>query len=230
VDLHSWMIFLCQTISDIALWLANHEPQHSAADSYRRIHETYSAESAMLLSKLDQLHWNHEAQAYQDYYINPVSTVKQFVQHLGYVSLFPFMLGHVPADSPKLEAALRLLGNSSRIWSDYGILSLARDDKLFGKGEDYWRGAIWMNMNYLILSSLHKYGFSPKPRWQGPHRALAADLYTRLRQNVVKNVHREYVRTGYVWEQYGPKDGRGRRSHPFTGWTSLVLLMMAELY
>lgn len=140
------------------------------------------------------------------------------------------MLGLVPADSPKLDAALKLLSNRSRIWSEYGILSLARDDKLYGKGEDYWRGAIWMNMNYLIVSSLHRYGVSAAERWQGPYRATAAELYQKLRERIITNVYKEYDRTGYVWEQYGPSDGRGRRSHPFTGWTSLVLLMMAELY
>lgn len=39
-----------------------------------------------------------------------------------------------------------------------------------------------------------------------------------------------YKQTGYVWEQYSENDGKGLKSHPFTGWTSLVLLIMAEEY
>uniref|UniRef100_A0A175YLB1 Mannosyl-oligosaccharide glucosidase n=1 Tax=Daucus carota subsp. sativus TaxID=79200 RepID=A0A175YLB1_DAUCS len=41
---------------------------------------------------------------------------------------------------------------------------------------------------------------------------------------VVKN----YQQTGYFWEQYDQKTGKGKGARVFTGWTSLVLLIMAE--
>lgn len=55
-------------------------------------------------------------------------------------------------------------------------------------------------------------------------------MYTELRNNVVANVAREFRRTGFLWEQYSDKDGRGQGAHPFTGWSSLVLAIMAEQY
>lgn len=64
---------------------------------------------------------------------------------------------------------------------------------------------------------------------EGPYREEANIIYKELRDNIVKNVFDEYQRTGYVWEQYSP-DGEGKRSHPFTGWTALVTLIMAEKY
>jgi len=33
-----------------------------------------------------------------------------------------------------------------------------------------------------------------------------------------------------VWEQYNARTGQGQRNKPFTGWTSLVALIMAEKY
>ena len=64
----------------------------------------------------------------------------------------------------------------------------------------------------------------------GPYQQQAQRIYKNLRANVIKNVHEEYVKTGYVWEQYGATHGEGKRSHPFTGWTALVLLIMSEDY
>lgn len=58
----------------------------------------------------------------------------------------------------------------------------------------------------------------------GPHQERARKIYDELRSNVITNVYKEYERTGYVWEQYDAMTGEGRRSHPFTGWTSLVTL------
>jgi mannosyl-oligosaccharide glucosidase len=55
-------------------------------------------------------------------------------------------------------------------------------------------------------------------------------VYNELRTNIVQNVVREYRRTGYLWEHYSDEDGKGHGTHPFTGWTSLVVMIMAEQY
>jgi mannosyl-oligosaccharide glucosidase len=64
----------------------------------------------------------------------------------------------------------------------------------------------------------------------GPYSNKAKAIYQELRQNLIKNIMKEYKRTGYIWEQYNDKTGEGQRSRPFTGWSSLVVLMMAEIY
>ena len=80
------------------------------------------------------------------------------VCHKGYVSLFPFLLGLLPPDSPRLGHILNLIHDPEHLWSPYGIRSLSASHPLFGKGENYWRGPIWVQMNYLALSALHKVG------------------------------------------------------------------------
>jgi len=81
-------------------------------------------------------------------------------------------------------------------------------------------------MNYLALSALYK----TYAKENGPYQAQARQIYAELRRNIVDNVFKEYERTGYVWEQYDASNGLGKRSHPFTGWTSLVTLILAEKY
>ena len=64
---------------------------------------------------------------------------------------------------------------------------------------------------------------------EGPYREHAEKIYKELRENIIKTVFDEYKRTGYIWEQYS-FDGKGKRSHPFSGWTGMVALIMAEKY
>lgn len=61
----------------------------------------------------------------------------------------------------------------------------------------------------------------------GPHQEQAREMYSKLRKNLVENVFREWKRTGFAWEQYNPETGKGQRTQHFTGWTSMVVNMMA---
>ena len=65
---------------------------------------------------------------------------------------------------------------------------------------------------------------------KGPARERAAAIYKELRANLVGNMRAEWEETGYLWEQYNPQSGRGQRTHPFNGWSSLALLALAEIY
>jgi mannosyl-oligosaccharide glucosidase len=79
---------------------------------------------------------------------------------------------------------LDLITSSTHLWSSYGIRSLSRSHPLFGKDENYWRGPIWMQMNWLALKSL-------KERYvveEGSERERAKEVYAALRTNVVENV------------------------------------------
>jgi mannosyl-oligosaccharide glucosidase len=125
---------------------------------------------------------------------------------------------------------LELLRDPARLWSPYGLRSLSRDDLWYGKqnapgDEPYWRGPIWINLNYLALSGLRHYATVA-----GPSQQRASDIYTELRDNLVGNMLDEWKRTGYFWEQYDPDTGAGKRTHPFNGWSSLALLALAEVY
>lgn len=148
--------------------------------------------------------------------------------YFGYVSLFPLLTQILEPDSPQLGETLISLRNENLLWTEYGLRSLAKSSPLYQKHNTqhdppYWRGAIWININYLAVRSLHYYSVTP-----GKYRTEAEKLYIELRNNVIDNIYREYLRTGYIWEQYDDKTGHGKGCHPFTGWSALVTLMMAE--
>ena len=154
----------------------------------------------------------------------------RFVETFGYVNLFPFMLRILPNHAIQLKDSLDFLSHPKHLWTPYGIRSLSQQDVFYKKENapgdaPYWRGPIWMNMNYLIVSALFHYGHE-----EGPYQVKCLELYHQLRLNLISNVYREYQRTGFLWEQYADDTGYGQRCHPFTGWTSLIVLIMAERY
>ncbi|PON82830.1 Glycoside hydrolase [Trema orientale] len=154
----------------------------------------------------------------------------RLVPHIGYVSLFPFMRRTIPPESWILGKQLDIISNRSILWTDFGIRSLSRTSSLYMKRNTehdppYWRGPIWMNMNYMILSALDYYS-----KEDGPFKNRARTIYKDLRGNLIRNVVRNYHQTGFLWEQYDQKNGKGKGARLFTGWTSLVLLIMAEDY
>lgn len=158
----------------------------------------------------------------------PKTEKPQFVDHSGYVNLFPLLLRLLPPDSPRLPDVLELLGNPKKgIWSNFGLRSLAKGDKMYLRDNapgdvGYWRGPIWINCNFLAVRALKHYAALP-----GPSQEKAAELLEALSRNLVQNLLKNFQQTGYLWEQYNPKDGKGQRTHPFNGWSSLVVLIMA---
>ncbi|KAJ3201838.1 Processing alpha glucosidase I [Entophlyctis luteolus] len=212
VDLISWVGSMAKALREVAVELG-----------LEKDIKKYDKHLKNIGIALEEFHWNEQWKAYCDAVSESGESLH--IVHLGYLNLFPYILGLIPADSPRVEYFLDLISDPKKLWTPWGISSLSQSDNLFGTGENYWRGPIWMNIQYLVLRCLHEYKSA-----SGPFAERSGEIYAKLRDNVVKNVFKEYQETGYTWEQYSAVDGKGQRSHPFTGWTSLVLLMMAEIY
>ncbi|KAM9236603.1 mannosyl-oligosaccharide glucosidase [Leptosomus discolor] len=154
----------------------------------------------------------------------------RFVGALGYVSLFPLLLQLLRPDSPRLPAVLAAMRGERQLWTPFGLRSLARDSPFYHRHNTqhdppYWRGSVWVNINYLALRALHGYAEA-----EGPQRERAAELYRELRANLVANVYRQFAESGFLWEHYSDSTGRGQGCRPFAGWSALVVLVMAEDY
>lgn len=155
----------------------------------------------------------------------------QLVNAKGYVNLFPFLLKILKPDSQELLKVLNELKNPDLLWTKYGLRSLSKSDPLYMKRNTehdppYWRGQIWININYLAVKALKHYSTVAQP----PISSMAEDAYRDLRTNLINNVFQQYKRTGYIWENYNDNTGAGQGCHPFTGWSALVVLMMSEQY
>ncbi|WJX31962.1 ADP-ribosylation factor GTPase-activating protein gcs1 [Trifolium repens] len=74
----------------------------------------------------------------------------------------------------------------------------------------YWRGTIWINMNYRVLSALHHYS-----KEIGPYQDKAKAIYKELRSNLIRNMVRNYHQTGFLREQYDQVKGSGKGAHPY---------------
>jgi mannosyl-oligosaccharide glucosidase len=75
--------------------------------------------------------------------------------------------------------------------------------------------------------SLRYYGFYAADTFV---KLRCMELYQSLRKNIITNIWKEYDRTGYFWEQYDDKTGKGVRGHPFSGWTILFANLVSENY
>jgi len=151
-----------------------------------------------------------------------------FVNSYGYVSLFPLILEILQPTSPNLATIIKKLEDPKLLWSNYGLRSLAANSPAYKARNTehdppYWRGPVWININFLALKSLHHYSNVP-----GPSKNIAKSIYDKLRMNVINNIANQYYTTGYVWEQYDDITGEGKGCRPFTGWSALVVLIMSE--
>jgi hypothetical protein len=141
--------------------------------------------------------------------------------HIGYLNLYPLAFGLLKTTDPEFRMILHYLKTDDELFSEYGIRSLSKSDLLYHTGEDYWRGNIWINQNFLVLRGLYKH-------YLDDHDAKS--IYDELRGNLVRNVFTNWQKENTFFEQYSDIDGKGLKARNFNGWTSLILNIVTEKY
>ena len=141
-DLISWMGMMTRSMRRIAETIGEEDDL-----------EEFRGYETAIIRNIDDLHWSKKDQTYCDATIDDYEE-SVHVCHKGYISIFPFLTGLLPADSPRLGAILDLIGDPEELWSDYGIRSLSKRNPNYGTRENYWRSPIWMNINYLVVKNL----------------------------------------------------------------------------
>jgi mannosyl-oligosaccharide glucosidase len=236
VDLMSWVGLMTKSLKNIAEALGMED---DVADLTKNLNA--------IEHNLNDLHWSEKEACYCDATIDDFEE-HQLVCHKGYVSLFPFLVGLLQPNDAKLGKTLDLMADEEHLWSPHGIRSLSKQDEFYGTGENYWRSPVWMPMNYMAVKQLQvsfsirriknfssqspihdeaNTGLQTVAKQEGPYRNKARDMYNKLRKNLVDTVYKSWKETGFAWEQYNPETGAGQRTQHFTGWTSLVVKIMA---
>ncbi|KAI6219307.1 putative mannosyl-oligosaccharide glucosidase [Aphelenchoides fujianensis] len=245
VDLRAWLAVASRVIRYLAELSSDHAFISEADEDQRSLND---------FDELNRLHWSANARRYCDYGLHSTSvrlenklepnrepTVVRrvlaepkegFVENTnGYVGLFPFLLRLLPADSEQLAVILEELDDPEELWSPYGLRSVSKSSPYYNKRNTkddppYWRGDIWINVNYMALEALKHYSTVAS----GTTGQRAAELYAKLRSNVVRNVLKQFEATGYFWEHYSDRTGEGAGTRPFTGWTALVFNILTDRY
>jgi glycogen debranching enzyme len=111
-------------------------------------------------------------------------------------------------DAARVEALLRIL-DSARFWTPagHGVTSYDRRGPGFSRHR-YWRGPVWVNVNWLLMRGLVRQGEQRAAR-----RLLAATL--------------ALVGEHGFWEYYDPETGEGLGSERFSWTAALVLDLLA---
>lgn len=110
------------------------------------------------------------------------------------------MFGLIDEHSPAFQATINLMLDPKQLWTDFGLRSLSKENAFFGKGSYYWRGPIWINLNYLVLRGARKFY---------PNNELAMNLYDRLKENIVRTVGRNFIQKGFFFENFNCEAGLG---------------------
>lgn len=227
LDLHVWEIVFAQCMKAVAGRLG----KEGESLYYGKVENLITGNLKYFLDSKDNLYKDVFRMAYFD---NPdraewlqkiVQYFEGFFQfpssHVGYVSFWPLMFGLIPNNSKELDALLDLIDTNGVEIAPWGILSLNRNDSMYEKNDNYWTSPVWINCNYMILKGIKRY-YSTNER--------AMRIYNSVREGLIRNVVDKWVTTGYIWENYNSRTGDGQGNHPFTGWSTLMALVMSEDY
>jgi len=123
------------------------------------------------------------------------------------------LLAGIPDQDKAMQLRRRLL-NEKEFWGEYVIPSISRDDPAFNQ-QQYWRGAIWPSVNYLVYQGLKAYGFDAVA---SEFARKSADLFLRSWGNFQLCPENYDSRTG---------EAGGNR---YQSWGALLALIAVEEY
>lgn len=133
----------------------------------------------------------------------------------GWSSFMPLCCGVADKD----KAAIMIykhLTDPAKFWTDYGVRSLAADEKMYSPdvsrgNPSNWLGPVWIISNYIIWNGLTNYNYR--------------DTAEKLAENIINLLANDYKKNGFLHEYYNPETGQGVSGPGFWNWNLLACLM-----
>ncbi len=157
-----------------------------------------------LAATMNRVLWSERAGLYLDELPSGLST------RVAASNFLPLIAG-IPSPR-RARRMIETLRDPRRFWGDHKLPTISRDDPAFAE-QQYWRGAIWPPMNYLVLQGLRRYGFDDLAgdlAWKGARMFLA-----------------DRRRTGMCRENFDARTGEGCGQR-FQSWAPLFALGALE--
>ena len=133
--------------------------------------------------KMNELLWDDKTGMYYDRLMSGKLTGV-----LTPASFFPMFAG-VPTKE-QAERMVKLLTDENLMWTPVPLPTVAKNHPMYST--DMWRGGVWVNMNYLVIRGLRRYGYT----------SLADELVKKT----LDTINKWYLKTGVIYEFFDPED------------------------
>jgi len=193
VDLNAWLYLYLVELSRSATLLGRDDAK------------TYEDRAAALAAKIDDAangFWDDASGRYADF--TKGGGRRRFTKTRTPVTLWPLFAGLVRDEARAKRVIENDLLDPAKLWGAYGIPTVAFDDPAFDSNE-YWRGPVWLNVSYLAMIALFRYGYE-----------------TEAEELKVKTLELASSDHG-LWEYYDSKTGAGLNVYQF-GWSAALFM------
>jgi alpha,alpha-trehalase len=202
-DVNAFMVLDYKAMAQIASRLGR--PAESAAFR-ERARKLAEAVNRHLWDPDDTIYYNYDA------------VERKSIRCVTYSGLIPLWAQLAP--SRQAQAMIeRYVLNPAKLWSPYGIRSLAADEPLYNnenviKPYSNWQGPIWPHANWMAMHALIHYGY-------GGQALAVAERVTRL-------CLADLAANGMMHENYHAETGAPLAAPDFVSWNLLVAQMIEE--
>lgn len=174
----------------------------------------YREKARKIKKNINKYLWDEENKSY--YNLNSINgkLIKRHV-YSNFISLWEKLL---PKDKGR-EMIKKYLLNSKKLWSKYGVRSLAKDDIEYNnraiiKPHSNWQGPVWPIVNYFCLYILLNYGFKKE--------AIS------LSKKVTNLCYKDIKNSGGMHENYHAETGKPLCAPNFVSWNLLASHMSTQ--